>query len=187
MEKVQEIVKKVKESKLIKAEIIVTVISLLLGTLLHFAYEGLGENFIIGTFSAVNESVWEHLKLIFYPMLITAIIQYFFVKKITHNYVEAKTIGIFAAISFTVISFYTYTGIIGTNFLFLDILIFIISIILGEWIAYKLMKREEESTTTTKILAGIILVFLLFCFIMFTYFPPEVNLFRDITTGQYGA
>ena len=88
--------------------------------------------------------------------------------------------------SFMVVSFFTYTGILGTNFAIINILIFIISIILGEWIAYKLMKRNNESTTITKILASTIIIFFLICFIVFTYYTPEVNLFITPVTGGYG-
>ena len=186
MEKVKELCKKIKASKLLKAEIIVILVCWILGTLLHFVYEWTGENVIIASFSAVKESVWEHLKLVFYPMLLAGIVEYFFVKKITKNYIEAKTIGIFAAISFIVVVFFTYTGILGTNIFLIDILTFLISIVLGEWISYKLMKRKNESTTQSKILAVVILIFLLYSFIICTYIPPEVNLFRDSTTGQYG-
>lgn len=186
MKKSKEILHKIKTSKLLKIELIVTILELILGTLLHFIYEWSGNNVIIASFSAVNESVWEHLKLVFYPMLILGLIEYYFVKNIANNYIEAKAIGIFTAISFIVISFFTYTGIIGTNFFIIDILIFIISIILGEWTSYKLMKRKNESTIQTKILAGGILVFLLSCFIIFTYVTPQVNLFRDFTNGTYG-
>lgn len=186
MKKSKEILHKIKTSKLLKIELIVTILELILGTLLHFIYEWSGNNVIIASFSAVNESVWEHLKLVFYPMLILGLIEYYFVKNIANNYIEAKAIGIFTAISFIVISFFTYTGIIGTNFFIIDILIFIISIILGEWTSYKLMKRKNESTIQTKILAGGILIFLLSCFIIFTYVTPQVNLFRDFTNGTYG-
>ena len=186
MELIKKTFDKVKSNKLIKAELIVILFSLILGTLLHFTYEWSGNNLLVGSFSAVNESVWEHLKLVFYPMLIATIIEYFFVKDVSNNYVEAKTIGIFTAICFIIISFFTYSGIIGTSIIVIDILIFIISIILGEYVAHKLMKRENESTVTTESLSIIILVFLLLCFIIFTYLPPEVNLFRDVTTGVYG-
>ncbi|MCI8444429.1 MAG: hypothetical protein HFJ37_04640 [Clostridia bacterium] len=186
MEQIKEISKKIKTNKLLRIEIIVTIICLFLGTLLHFIYQWSGENELIASFSAINESVWEHLKLVFYPMFLMAIIEYFFVKEIANNYVEAKTIGIFSAISFIVVSFFTYTGMIGTNLLLIDILIFVISIILGEAISYKLMKRRNESTIQSKILASIITIFLLICFIVCTYYTPEVNLFRDFTTGVYG-
>ena len=35
-----------------------------LGVLLHFTYEWSGDNAVVGLFSAVNESTWEHLKLL---------------------------------------------------------------------------------------------------------------------------
>ena len=186
MTEIQKIIKKIKQEKLLKTQVIIIVISIILGTILHFTYNLSGENNFIGSFSAVNESVWEHLKLAFFPMLILGIIEYFFVKNISNNYIEAKTIGIFLAISFIVVAFFTYTGILGVDILILDILIFIISIILGEAISYKLMKRENESNNKTKVLAGIILIFLLFSFIICTFNPPKVNLFRDPITKTYG-
>lgn len=186
MELIKKVLDKVKKSKLIKAQLIAILFSLILGTLLHFTYKWSGKNLFVGSFSAVNESVWEHLKLVFYPMLIATIIEYFFVKDVANNYIEAKAIGIFTAMAFIVVTFFTYSGIIGTSIIVIDILIFILSIILGEYVAYRLMKRKDESTVTTESLAIIILAFLLLCFVIFTYLPPEVNLFRDVTTGVYG-
>lgn len=183
---IKYIFNKIKNDKLIKAQLIVVLFSLIVGTLLHFTYEWSGESLFVGSFSAVNESVWEHLKLVFFPMLIATIVEYFFVKKDVNNYIEAKTIGIFTAIAFIVVAFFTYSGIIGTSIIVIDILIFIISIILGEYVAYKLMKREDESSVLTASLSIAILIFLFLCFVIFTYLPPEVNLFRDVTTGIYG-
>ena len=182
----ENIFNKIKKEKLLKLQLIVILFSLILGTLLHFTYEWSGENLFVGSFSAVNESVWEHLKLVFFPMLIATIIEYFFVKDVANNYIEAKTIGIFTAISVIIVGFFTYSGIIGTSIIFIDILLFILSIIIGEYVAYKLMKREDESTVLTESLSVIILIFLFMCFVIFTYLPPEVNLFRDVTTGKYG-
>ena len=119
-------------------------------------------------------------------MVIATIMEYFFVKDVANNYIEAKTIGIFTAISVIVVGFFTYSGIIGTSIIFIDILLFILSIIIGEYVAYKLMKREDESTVLTESLSAVILIFLFMCFVIFTYLPPEVNLFRDVTTGVYG-
>ena len=186
MDLIKKVFNKVKSNKLIKAQLVVILFSLILGTLLHFTYEWFGENLFVGSFSAVNESVWEHLKLVFYPMLLATIIEYFFVKDVANNYVEAKTIGIFTAICFIIISFFTYSGIIGTSVIVIDILIFIISVILGEYVAYRLIKREDESTVTTEVLSIVIIIFLILCFVIFTYLPPEVNLFRDVSTGIYG-
>lgn len=167
-----------KNKKILNYQIIAIIISIIVGTLLHFTFEWSGKNGIIGIFSATNESVWEHLKLSFYPMLIFAIIGCFIIKKISNNYIEAQTIGIFASILYTITTFYTYTGILGTNFLIIDILIFILSIIFGEYIAYKLMTTESQSTKLSKILSILILIFFLICFIVFTFHAPNVNLFK---------
>ncbi len=43
---------------------------LITGSLAHFLYDWSGNNLIIGLFSPVSESIWEHMKLIFFPMLI---------------------------------------------------------------------------------------------------------------------
>ena len=167
--------------KLKIVQIVVIILAIVFGTLLHFTYEWSGENRIVGLFSATNESVWEHLKLVFYPMLIIAIVEYFVVKKDANNYIEAKSLGIFLAIAFIIVFYYTYTGIIGKTFFIIDILTFIISIILGEWVSYKLMIRKSESTTLSKILSSAIIFYFLISFILFTYNPPNINLFKDPT------
>ena len=167
--------------KLKTVQIVVIILAIVFGTLLHFTYEWSGENRIVGLFSDTNESVWEHLKLVFYPMLILAIVEYFVVKKEANNYIEAKSLGIFLAIAFIIVFYYTYTGIIGKTFFIIDILTFIISIILGEWVSYKLMIRKSESTTLSKILSSAIIFYFLISFILFTYNPPNINLFKDPT------
>ena len=58
-------------------QIIVLIVCLALGTLLHFTYEWSGENQLVALFSAVNESTWEHLKLLFFPMILMGVLGYF--------------------------------------------------------------------------------------------------------------
>ena len=50
-------------------------VTAIVGTLLHFLYEWLGEAWWIAPFSGVNESTWEHMKLLFWPMAIFALVQ----------------------------------------------------------------------------------------------------------------
>ena len=164
-------------------QIISAVFIIILGTLLHFTYNWSNENLLIGVFSAVNESTWEHLKLLFFPMLISTIIGYFYLGKNVPNFLCAKTIGIITAILFTIIFFYTYTGILGTNFAILNILTFVFSVIFGEYVAYKIMLSYFSCN---KKIAIIILVVLFLCFIIFTYFTPKIGLFKDPISCLYG-
>ena len=46
----------------------------LLGWLLHYVYRWTGNAFLVGLFVPVNESVWEHMKLVYVPMLILSVV-----------------------------------------------------------------------------------------------------------------
>ena len=165
-------------------QIIVIIIFLILGILLHFTYEWSGENNIVGLFSAVNESAWEHLKLAFYPMLLMAIIGYFVIGKDISNYWIAQAIGIFSAILFITIFFYTYTGIIGQNIDVFNIGSFIVAIILGQYIVYKILISEKFYNSET--ISVIFLILLLLMFILYTFNPPQIQYFQDPITREYG-
>ena len=116
-------------------------------------------------------------------MLLTTIIGYFYFGKNKHNFLCANAIGILTAISFTTVFFYTYTGIIGTNFAFLDIGSFFVAVILGEFVIYKLLLSNFSCNKKT---AFIVLLVLLLCFILFTYATPEIGLFRDPVSNEFG-
>ena len=51
------------------------------GTLFHFVYDWCRQSRLIGLFVPVNESTWEHMKLLFIPMLIYIAICFQYVKK----------------------------------------------------------------------------------------------------------
>ena len=150
---------------------------------MHFTYELTGENKIVAIYSSINESTWEHLKLIFFPMLISLIIVYFYIGKEIDNYICSKTIGIIVAVLFTVIFFYTYTGILGKNVAVIEISSFIIAVILGEFISYVLIINKFKCNNKIFI---VVLIILFICFILFTYFTPKIGLFKDPITGKYG-
>ena len=172
-----------KKNSILIFEIISSIFIMILGTLLHFTFKWSNNNVIVGTFSAKNESTWEHFKLIFFPMLITLVIGYFYKEKNTSNYLCAKVLGIIVAIVFIITFFYTYTGIIGKNFAIVDITSFFIAVVLGQYVAYKKMKLKSSCN---KVIAIIILLVLYFCFLIFTFFPPHIALFKDPITGMFG-
>lgn len=155
-----------------------------LGTILHFTYRWASENKVVGLFSAVNESTWEHLKLLYFPMLITTIIGLFYFKKAVSNFMCSKTIGILIALVFTVVFFYTYTGVLGKNIALIDISSFFIATILGEFIAYVLIVNKFKYNN---VVAIIILIILFISFFIFTYKVPKIGLFKDPITGLYGV
>ena len=157
-----------KKSSILKFEIISTIFIMIVGTLLHFTFGWSNNNPLVGTFSAVNESTWEHLKLLFFPMLISTIIGFSYKGKVIPNYLCAKVLGIILAMSFVVIFFYTYVGIIGTNFAIVDIGSFFIAVGLGQYVAYQKM---QSTSSCSNVIPIIILLVLCSCFLIFTFFP----------------
>lgn len=164
-------------------QIFSVIFTFILGTLLHFTYKWSGGNNIVAIFSSINESVWEHLKLLYFPMLITIIIGAIYFKNEVSNFVCAKTIGIISSILFTVIFFFTYTGVLGKNIAAIDVLSFFIATILGEYVAYRLIQSRFKCKNRFDL---IILIVLGISFILFTYFTPEIGIFKDPATGNYG-
>ena len=171
-----------KKLTLFQFELFSTLFTFITGILLHFTYDWFHQNKIIGLFSAVNESTWEHLKLLFFPMLITSLIGTFYYKDEYPNYLTMKTKGILFSLTFLVCFFYIYTGILGTNIAWLNILSFFIAAILGEIYAYSYQRKYLANNK----FSYIILIFLIMAFVLFTFKPLPIGLFKDPHTGYYG-
>lgn len=171
-----------KKISLRKFEIISTIFAITLGTILHFTYKWSGNNPIVGIFSAVNESTWEHLKILFFPMLITTIIGSLYYKNIS-NYLCSKVKGIILAMMLIVVLFYTYKGILGTSIAFINILIFIIAIIAGEIFTYKKIKLNSYCNN---LIFKIVLIILSISFILFTFKTPHIGIFKNPVDETYG-
>jgi len=170
-------------NKIRKYQIFSVILTFILGTILHFTYKWSGENKIVAIFSSINESTWEHLKLLYFPMLISILIGYLYIGKKIPNFLCSKIIGIFSAIGFTIVFFYTYTGVLGKNIAAVDISSFFISAMLGEFVAYALMINKFKCNNKKYI---IILILIFLGFIIFTFYTPKIGLFKDPITGKYG-
>lgn len=170
-------------NKLLTWEIIGIVFIVFLGSFMHFTYELSGENVIVGAFSAVNESTWEHLKLAVFPALLFMLIEFKFMPK-PKNFFCAKAAGIWLMPLLIIAFFYAYTAIIPGNFV-MDISIFVLAVVIGQIVSYKMMTfgKDYERFANASIAS---LFALAFFFVFFTFFPPEVFLFQDPTTGGYG-
>jgi len=158
---------------------------ILLGSLLHFTFEWSGFQPIVGAFSAVNESVWEHLKLGFWPALLYAIIEYWRIKKETNNFFLAKAAVAYAITVIIPLIFYSYTSITGESIFVIDILSFIVAVIIGQYLSYRLLVHKQLSPKLEKIALAALLL-LAIAFIVFTFYPPHLPPFQDPISGEYG-
>ena len=157
----------------------------LLGGLLHFTFELSGNQPLVGAFSAVNESVWEHLKLGFWPAVLFALIEYRTIRKDTNNFFVAKTVVPYTITAIIPVVFYSYTAFTGESIFVIDITSFFVAVIVGQILSYKLLTYKPLSNNLEKI-ALVALVVLGIAFIVFTYYPPHLPLFQDPVSGGYG-
>ena len=167
--------------KLKKWHIVGVIFTLILGTLLHFTYEWSNENPIIALLSPVNESTWEHLKLLFTPMLLFGILEYFAYGNKFPNFVLIRALSILVGMSTIIITFYTYVGIIGQHFLWADIATFVLGVLAAYWFSFKNLQTENFASTNSRKIGYLIIIVLIICFILFTFRPPNIGLFLDPT------
>ena len=136
---------------------------------------------IVGLFSAVNESVWEHLKLLFIPILILTVIENVIYGKDISNFFFSRLCGVLAGMSLIVVVHYTYNGIIGMRFAFIDILLFYLGVILSYLVSVLLIlcHVNKRSDSLAEIISIIAFIMIAASFFIFTYFPPSLAIFKS--------
>ncbi len=147
-----------------------------LGTLFHFAYDFLGQNFIAGLFFPVNESVFEHLKLLFYPTVLFSLFEYFTAEEKSRNYWPAVVQSYLCGILTILVLYYTISGIYGGDLGFVNIVIY--------WLAVLIMVRkkeqyvyENEYSKSAVIFSLIFIVLSALLFAIFTVYPLNYGIF----------
>jgi hypothetical protein len=166
-------------------ELVGMVFIIILGSLFHFTFELSGFNHVIGAFSAVNESIWEHLKLGFWPLIIFSAVEYWKIKNKTNNFFLAKATASCTIILIIPVIFYSYTTITREAILAIDIGSFFVAVVVGQFLSYKLLSFKEQSKTV-ELISIIVLAVFAVLFIVFTFYPPHFPPFQDGITGEYG-
>lgn len=156
----------------------------LCGTLLHFLYEWLGEAAWIAPFSGVNESTWEHMKLLFWPMFLFAVAERFFFRD-REDFWCVKLRGALLGLTLIPVIFYTYNGVIGKSPDWINIVIFFVSAAVAY--AYETRKFHDADLPcrSSKWALGALVVIALL-FVVFTFVTPRIGIFRDPLTGAFG-
>ena len=155
------------------------------GTILHFLYDWTGGNILVSPFSGVNESTWEHMKLLFWPLFLFALVQRPFFKD-QENYWCVKLAEILLGLMLIPVLFYTYNGVFGKSPDWINIAIFYISALLVfffEWWAF----RNDRLPCKPQLLAFSVICLIGVLFVVFTFATPLIPLFQDPLTGTYGV
>ena len=156
-----------------------------LGTILHFLFKLTGENKLFALFSSVNESTWEHMKILFFPLLLYALLQSFFLGKSYENFWCVKCKGILYGVSAVPVIFYTLQGVFGGTPDWVNISIFFLaSAISFSWESKNFQRGSEPCRW--KIGAILLLCAVAVAFFLLTFFPFQIPLFQDPIYGYFG-
>lgn len=158
---------------------------ILLGTLSHFLYDWSGKHVTVGLFTPVSESVWEHMKLLFFPMLLYSL---FLIPRLRGDFPclpSSLWAGLLAGTLAIPVLYYVYTRILGRDIFVLDLGTFLLSVLIAFRTSYRL-SLSCRAKPFGVILACCVCI-LLACFLWFTYHPPKAGLFADPTARQEAA
>lgn len=166
----------------LKWELTGIVFTLITGVILHFVYEWSGKARFVAPFSAVNESVWEHMKILFVPLFVFSVVQSFFFDDVK-GYWIIKLKGTVLGLLVIPVIYYLYTGVIGESADWLNISIFVISVLCAFYCEWKLFSGVRKHSNKS---ALFLLTLIAIMFIVFTFKTPELNIFKDPITMKYG-
>lgn len=156
-----------------------------LGTFLHFLFDLTGGSTAAALFSAVNESIWEHIKLIYYPMLVFALLQWRAWGRENEGFWCAKLKGMLLALALIPALYYTYTGSLGVSADWFNVTIFFLTAAAAFYTETVQLRDARPCRLKGRTAFGLLLA-LGALFIWFTFSAPRIPLFQDPVTGIYG-
>lgn len=152
------------------------------GILLHYLYELTGKSTVAAAISGVNESTWEHMKLLFFPLLIFALIQSRCFKE--KSFWCVKLFGTLLGLTLIPVLFYTANGAFGKTPDWYNISTFFISaaaVFAAEGFLFKKGINCKHPWITVTIF-----ILIAAAFVAFTFNTPQLPLFKDPLSGRYG-
>ncbi|MDR1003028.1 MAG: DUF6512 family protein [Oscillospiraceae bacterium] len=152
---------------------------------LHFSWEWMGKSLFAAVFSAVNESVWEHIKILCIPYLLWGAAEYYILRPDWKAAVTARSVGVICLIALSISTFYIYSGVWGSSVLWVDIALALINITISELMFHRTMSTYRESSGLFPVWLALLsaVVIMILCF---TASPPQIGLFKDYSTGLFG-
>lgn len=158
--------------------------TLLLGNGLHFLYDWTGQADWAAYVSAVNESTWEHMKLLAVPWILWTAATCIGQRSL--RCAGPRAAGLLAGLALIPAVFYTYTGILGRSVDVVNVLLFQAAVLLAYWVSRTLQRRGALTSPVWQAAGAAVQVLAAALFAVWTASPPELPLFTDPTNGTRG-
>jgi len=157
----------------------------IMGVILHFLFDWSGGSALVASFSAVNESIWEHMKLLFFPMFAFSLIESRYIGAQYKNFWCIKLFGIVFGTILIPVLYYTINGAFGATSDWVNIAIFFVTALCAYLLETWIFKQGVIYCKSPK-KALLILCIIALVFVVFTFIPPRLPLFQDPITKTYG-
>jgi len=146
---------------------------------LHFAYEWSGENFFISLVAPVNESIWEHLKMVYWPTLLWWVLGYALFRRRSRlsgmRWGQSMAVSIIFGMLVIVLWYYTWAGAFAIEASWVNFSS-MVSVVIGQLLAIHVY-RVAKPRWVYFVPGMIIVVSLAFMSGFFTYYPPALPMF----------
>jgi len=156
----------------------------LLGVLTHFWHKWFKTGVVLHVLSAINESVWEHMKLSFYPMVLVMVLQVLLTQIYYPGFWGCAAIVVLTATFLVPLLYYPVRKILGREVPAVSISLYFVCILLAFIVEYYLVMSSFNAINDT--LAWVLLLMTFIAFAYFTYFPPKLPIFKDSIYKKYG-
>lgn len=150
----------------------------IIGTLFHFMYKWTGENVYLAFLWPVNESIFEHLKMFFFPVMLVSLIQLIFVKEDKGLFLSSRLYGALYAIIGCIAFYYVYKINVPEVKEVVFILSYYVFLFLGLFMSYNIYRYMKTMPEYLQWVAFSIAVLLVVTFICFTYKPLDTEFFK---------
>ena len=154
------------------------------GNLLHFVYEWSGESPVAALFAAVNESTWEHMKLLAVPWILWTAVELLVLRC---SVLAVRAAGLVTGLAMIPLLYYTYTGALGVSSSLVNIIIFQLAVLAAFAVSFCMQKKRRLTGPVWQLAGGAVLLGLAVLFVWWTFDPPQLPVFIDPTTGLAGA
>lgn len=157
-------------------ELLGFVFAIMVGSVGHFLYERSNYNKVIGFLFSKNESTWEHMKLGITPIILWTIVELF-----TYNFNNlffAKFVSIITFSLCLYILYYGYKKIVKRNILFLDILVFYISLFLATVVSINILMNMGYGVLLN-FLGFVGIIFILYLYKKFSKDNFDLSIFKE--------
>lgn len=160
--------------------------TLIWGNLFHFVFDWSGESAAVAAIAAVNESVWEHIKLLVVPWVLWSVVETLALRRSRINILGSRAAALLLGVIYIPAVYYTYVGASGSNVAIINIIIFQLAVLLAFFVSWRWLDKGRLQGKFWSVCGAAILLLSLALIVYWTFFPPQIPLFTDPGTGQTG-